>query len=64
MLFAPDNWIPRAQGTTGDGRLSIYLPLPHERIESILPDGPFAIAPTPEEGSPAVVSPPQCFLLF
>jgi hypothetical protein len=60
-LFAPDNWIPRAQGTAGDDRLSIYPPPPHELIESILPDGPFVIAPTPEEGSPAVVPPPNAF---
>ena len=58
VRIPPDNWIPRAQDTAGDGRLSIYLPPPHELIESILPDGPFAIAPTPEEGSPAVVPPP------
>ena len=37
---------------------SILLPPPHELIESVRPDGPFAIAPTPEEGSPAVVPPP------
>ena len=58
VRIPPDNWIPRAQDTAGDGRLSIYLPPPHELVEPIRPDGPFAIAPTPEEGSPAVVPPP------
>jgi hypothetical protein len=58
VRIPPDNWIPRAQDTAGDGRLSIFLPPPHELIESVRPDGPFAIAPTPEEGSPAVVPPP------
>ena len=60
ILPAPraDNWIPRAQDPTGDGRLSILLPLPHEFIESLThPDGPYAIATTPEEGSLAVVPP-------
>jgi hypothetical protein len=58
VRIPPDNWIPRAQDTAGDGRISIFLPPPHELIESVRPDGPFAIAPTPEEGSPAVVPPP------
>ena len=59
VQIPPDNWIPRAQDPTGDGRLSIFLPPPHEFIESLThPDGPYAIAATPEEGSPAVVPPP------
>ncbi|KAI9436170.1 hypothetical protein H4582DRAFT_458339 [Lactarius indigo] len=59
VQIPPDNWIPRAQDASGDGRLSIYLPPPHELIEPLhVPDGPYAIAATPEEGSPAVVPPP------
>ncbi|KAH9162593.1 hypothetical protein EDB89DRAFT_632980 [Lactarius sanguifluus] len=59
VQIPPDNWIPRAQDASGDGRLSIYLPPPHELVEPLhVPDGPYAIAATPEEGSPAVVPPP------
>ena len=59
MQIPPDNWIPRAQDAAGDGRLSIFLPPPHELIEPLhVPDGPYAVAATPEEGSPTVVPPP------
>jgi hypothetical protein len=59
VQIPPDNWIPRAQDASGDGRFSIYLPPPHELVEPLhVPDGPYAIAATPEEGSPQVV-PPQ-----
>jgi hypothetical protein len=58
VRIPPDNWIPRAQDTAGDGRLSIFLPPPHELIDPVRPDGPYAIVATPEEGSPAVVPPP------
>lgn len=59
VQIPPDNWIPRAQDASGDGHLSIYLPPPHELVEPLhVPDGPYAIAVTPEEGSPAVVPPP------
>jgi hypothetical protein len=59
VQIPPDNWIPRAQDPTGDGRLSIFLPPPHELVEPLYhPDGPYSIAATPEEGSPAVVPPP------
>ena len=59
MQIPPDNWIPRAQDAAGDGRLSIYIPPAHDFVEPLhAPDGPYAIAATPEEGSPAVV-PPQ-----
>jgi len=43
----------------GDGRFSIFLPPPHELIEPVrVPEGPYAIAATPEDGSPAIVPPP------
>ena len=58
VRIPPDNWIPRAQDTAGDGRLSIPLPPPHELAEPVLPDGHYAIVATPEEGSPAAVPPP------
>lgn len=59
VQIPPDNWIPRAQDAAGDGRLSIFLPPPHELVEPLRhPNGPYAIAATPEEGSPAVVPPP------
>ena len=55
----PDNWIPRAQDAAGDGRLSIFLPPPHELTGLVrVPEGPYAIASTPEDGSPTVVPPP------
>ncbi|KAI0296825.1 hypothetical protein BC826DRAFT_967873 [Russula brevipes] len=62
VRIPPDNWIPHAQNTAGDGGLSIYLPPPHELIEPVrVPEGPYAIAATPEDGSPAVVPPPPIF---
>jgi hypothetical protein len=43
----------------GDGRFSIFIPPPHELIEPVrVPEGPYAIAATPEDGSPAIVPPP------
>jgi hypothetical protein len=54
-----DNWIPHAQDATGDGRLSIFLPPPHELAEPVgVPEGLYAIATTAESGSPTVVPPP------
>jgi hypothetical protein len=59
VQIPPDNWIPRAQDAAGDGRLSIFLPPPHELTELVrVPEGPYAIASTPEDGSPTVVPPP------
>ncbi|KAI0255197.1 hypothetical protein BJV78DRAFT_1279415 [Lactifluus subvellereus] len=59
VQIPPDNWIPRAQDAAGDGLLSIFLPPPHELTELVrVPEGPYAIAATPEDGSPAVVPPP------
>ncbi|KAI9453430.1 hypothetical protein F5148DRAFT_1232819 [Russula earlei] len=58
VRIPPDNWIPRAQDTTGDGRLSIFLPPPHGMIEPVrVPDGPYAIAATPDDGSPVLCEP-------
>ena len=58
IRIPPDNWIPRAQDTAGDDRLSIFLPPPHELADLIrVPEGPYATAATPEDGSPAVVDP-------
>jgi len=58
VRIPPDNWIPHAQDP-GDGRLSIFLPPPHELIERVrVPEGPYDIAATPESGSPAVIPPP------
>ena len=59
VRIPPDNWIPRAQDANGDGRLSIPLPPPHELAGRVhVPDGPYAIATTPDEGSPVVIPPP------
>ncbi|KAI0038675.1 hypothetical protein FA95DRAFT_1187647 [Auriscalpium vulgare] len=52
----PDNWIPTAQDTLGDGRLSIYLPPPHEMVEPPRgPTEPIIVVATPQ-GSPSVLA--------
>ena len=52
VRIPPDSWMLRAQGPDNE----IFLPPPHDLMVPI-PDGPYHIAATPEEGSPTTSQP-------
>jgi hypothetical protein len=51
----PDGWVPRAHDPEGDGRLSIYVPPPHELSEPARSEDQFDVLESIDNGSPIII---------